>query len=230
MARKRLDVATLQAEYKRTAKKLDERLRTVERFAGYNKGYEDIKKYAYHSAQRLYKDWYGVKGDTKGIKPRFDKKAPEDARTLKQRIKKMNELLDMPTMYIRKHKDQSGKAQPGYSDLAQRNVERLESRYGLKISWKDFSTFYEKLKNQGLLDMLGSDMLFMLIGYFGKNRARKELLKELEELNRPQDVDDVSDEYLKKVNAKLREIDDEFLRDEVRDLLKTGKLNLSDLV
>lgn len=120
-------------EYRKLAKRADQRLLRLEKYAQEKPGLGNILQYAYRRAKRDIRSW---SGDTE--KPRFNTKPPSNTNTLKAKIADIKNFLNAQTSTI-------GSAEKGTGILGtyQKRVDTINERYGTNFTWESLAKFYD---------------------------------------------------------------------------------------
>lgn len=145
----------LQKEYKRLAKRADQRLKRLEDLSK-KKGFENVKKWAYNRAMKDIELYSG-----KGAK-RFNRDIPDDLNKLKARLRDVEHFL-------------FGTKTSTKSDIVKMYKKRVgttKSRYGAKISWEKAADFYESKTWKDLDREYGSKTAISAIGEIQKNEDK----------------------------------------------------------
>lgn len=139
----------LLSKYNKLAKKADRRMRNLEKLAR-EPGFESVVKYAYARAFRDILQWspeiYGPpkKGkfymveDMQGDQlmasraPRWQRNTPMDTRSLKAKIKDIENFLAMKTSTKR-----------GILGVYKKRVDAINSRYGTSFTWQELAEFFD---------------------------------------------------------------------------------------
>ena len=143
----------LEAEYKKLARRADDRLRSLEVYSR-RPGYKAIKDYSYASALKDIKRFGGKKrfGTGKSAMPKSDRK-------LMAKINAINKFLGAPTSTL-----------GGINKIYKNRAESLNSQYGTKFTWQSLAKFFES----GYFDKLNeklitSDDVFNVVAEIHKN-------------------------------------------------------------
>lgn len=129
----------LESEYRKLAKRADQRLVRLEGYA-HDKGFKGIKEFAYKVAMRDIASYSG-----KGAK-RFNTKPPKDIRKLQNKIADIKKFLASPTS-----------TKKGVIEVHKRRAEALnnsEKLFGTgnkgNFTWQEWANFWEKVGNDYL--------------------------------------------------------------------------------
>lgn len=144
--------AALVKEYRKLAKRADQRLVRLERYALQPK-YENIKQFAYRKAMRDIRSWSGDNAN------RFNTKPPAHLSKLQAKINDIKSFLQSASSSIKPTADNAiyndkGQLVGGGIDLTyQKRADTVNSKYGTNVSWKNIgelfeSTLYRKLNKK----------------------------------------------------------------------------------
>lgn len=150
------------AFYKRIAKVADQRLVEIENLAN-KEGYEHVEKWAYKNAMREIRGIFGENAK------RFNRKIPDDLRTIYKDINRVMEFLNAPTS-----------SKQGIDEIYGKRANTLNRKYGTNVNWETIgnlynSTLYKKTDTNGY----GSKTRVKAIGIIQANK--KQIKKALEE-------------------------------------------------
>lgn len=152
-----LDYAILRSEYNKLAKKADRRMRELEDLAK-QKGFKNVKKYAYARAKRDIKAWT-PKGQGRK-KPRWQRAIPEDTRSLKAKIKDIETFLNSPTSSKR-----------GIMRVYKNRADAINKKYKTNFTWQTLASYFDT----GLYDKTegyGSKTVLIAMGNIQANRNK----------------------------------------------------------
>lgn len=145
-------------EYNKKAKAADRKMRELERFSRYDE-FKSIKKYAYAKAEKMIEGW--TPPGSKSDKPRWQRNAPADTRTLKAKIKDIDEFLNMKTSTV-----------TGVKEVYKKRAQTINERYGTNFTWQQLATFFEE---HGMadktFDKYGSKTVLVSFGKIQKKKA-----------------------------------------------------------
>lgn len=146
--------AEYKAEYKRLAKMIDQRMRTLERAGS--------TQYAYKGAQRAFARMFP--GPSSG-KPRFEKvPKTNDIRKLRGMINELKNIKEMTSSTI-----------PGLKSISNKAAKTLNRKYGLDISGDQLGAFFESAEYKKMVaEGYGSDTIVKAIGYIRNHRDKIE--------------------------------------------------------
>lgn len=147
----------LLAEYKKLAKRADQRMVRLEKLAQTDPLYKGALGYSYASAKKAAEHW----GST-GALPRFNVKAPSDIKQLQAKITDIKQFLGSKTSTKKDIKKT-------YQD----RTKTLNERWGTNFSWQQMAD----LLNKGLLEwadaMYGSKTTMRAIDIIRENKITK---------------------------------------------------------
>ena len=131
-------------EYRKLAKRADQRLVRLERYAQQDK-YKNVKKYAYARAMRDIRSWSGSKEGAN----RFNIKPPSNINSLMGRINDIKTFLHSASSSIKPTMDNAvynseGQLIGGGIDLTyQKRAATLNERYGTDVTWENIGQLFE---------------------------------------------------------------------------------------
>lgn len=156
---------TLEHYYRRLAKVADQRLVRLEKLAeSGERGYQNVKKWAYDSAMADIKAFDGENAR------RFNTAPPVEERQMLQKINSMKRFL--------------GKVTSSKSKIRQSYDARAASfnkKYGTNVSWEEIGNAYESKAMEKLKNKYGSDSIARAIANI---RNHKEELQKVKEENK----------------------------------------------
>lgn len=148
----------LEREYRKLAKRADQRLVRLEEYAE-REGFAGILKFAYRKAMRDIKVWAGDKAT------RFNTKPPSNTNQLKAKIKDIQTFLQSASSTLGKTKETSG-----VLDIYERRANTLNEKYGTNFTWQDLAKFFESGINEKLDNRLDSDTKMSVIAQIQANQ------------------------------------------------------------
>ena len=157
----------LEAEYRRLAKRADQRLVRLEQAAAGKPGYESVLQYSYRKAQRNIRAWSGTKPD--GRPGRFNTKAPADTNQLKAKIRDIKEFLSSASSTIGATKETKG-----IEGIYKQRADTLNEKYGTDFTWQDLAKFFESGLNEKLSNQYASDSKMEIIASLQANKEQIE--------------------------------------------------------
>lgn len=124
---------SLVKEYRKLAKRADQRLVRLENYAKEKPGLTSILQYAYRRAVRDIRSWSGERE-----KMRFNTKPPSNTNQLKAKIADIKNFLNSQTSMI-------GSAEKGTGIIGvyQKRVNTINERYGTSFTWESLAKYYD---------------------------------------------------------------------------------------
>ena len=179
-------------KYNKLAKKADRRMRELERFSRYDE-YKNILKYAYKKAAENIKKWTPPEKMYENRTPRWQRNVPFDTRSLKAKIKDIEEFLEMKSSTV-----------TGVKKIYKNRAEALNKKYKTSFTWEELAHFFE---DGGLadraFDKYGSATVLLA---YGKIQNNKEMaLKQIEKFNKDHQVTDDDKATQKAIKGMLSE-------------------------
>ena len=152
-------------EFKKLAKRADERLRQIRDNYSKRKGFENMINWAYKKAMRDIKHWSGDDATT------FNQGASNlSLSQLRAKKHDVEEFLQAPTSKI-----------STTIDLYQRRADTINDKYGTSFSWEELGTVFEDKENNEFYQKGGVSYL-QAVGYMKDNEEA--LLQSLEDGSR----------------------------------------------
>lgn len=145
----------LLSEYKKLAKRADQRLVRLERAAELP-GYKTATKWAYARAVKDIEHWSGTSG-----KPRFNTKAPENAQQLQAKINDIKQFLEAPTS-----------TKSGITSVYKKRADTINKQYGTNFKWQDMANYYQSGMAKTLSEQFGSKTALKTIAEVQKNKKQ----------------------------------------------------------
>lgn len=178
-------------KYNALAKKADRRMRELERFSRYEE-YKDIKKYAYRKAEAMIKKWTPPDKMYDGRAPRWQRNTPMDTRSLKAKIKDIEEFLEMKSSTLK-----------GIKEIYKNRAAAINKKYGTNFTWQQLARFFE---DGGLADSTfekyGSATVLLAYGRIQSNG--KKALKQIEKFNKQHQFTDDDKATQRAINGMLQ--------------------------
>ena len=219
MAKKR-SVEDLMSEYRTLAKRADERMVRLEKYAKRDE-YKGILKMAYRRAQYDLKRWSSKERQASGKPLRFNTAPPKtktgkiNVTSLEAKINTIKRFLASQSSTIKKPKEPFA-GETGVEAVYKKRVETLNERWGTDFTWQELAKFFDS----GLADKLekfGSDVKLRMIAVVQANK--EDVKKAIEEGKKHIDTDinpfekgEKLDPFLKKkVNKMIKEYGNELL-------------------
>ncbi len=153
------DREALEREYRRLAKRADQRLVRLEGYR-YDKGFKTATKWAYAKAQKDIQKWGGTN--------RFNTKPPTSISQLQAKIADIKEFLESPT---------STKA--GITSVYKKRADTMNKKYGTNFKWTDLAEYYTSGMAAKMDSKFGSKTALKIIGEAQKKP--KEVIKAIKE-------------------------------------------------
>lgn len=147
--------------YKQIAKAADARLLSLERLAQ-KEGFENVLEWSYREAMYDIKAEYGEKAK------RFNRKLPDDLRSVYKDIRSVLNFLESPTS-----------SRQGIAEIYQKKSDTIYARYGVKTDWQSIAGLFESKLYQKTDSKYGSKTALKAIGFIQRNTS--EILKALQE-------------------------------------------------
>lgn len=131
----------LEKEYRKMAKRADQRLVRLEQLAKLPE-YSGVLNFAYRKAQRDIRAWSGENAS------RFNTKPPSNTNQLKAKIADIKRFLESASSTIGKTKETKG-----IKEIYQDRADTINERYGTDFNWRDLarlfeSNLYKKIKSK----------------------------------------------------------------------------------
>lgn len=147
--------------YKAIAKAADQRLVNLERLSK-KEGYENVLEWSYRLAMYDIKAAFGEKAK------RFNRKLPDDLRTVYKDIRNVLKFLEEPTS-----------SKEGINEIYMKRAQTIEDRYGVKVNWQNIASLFESRLYQKTDSKYGSKTALKAIGFIQRNTDS--ILKALQE-------------------------------------------------
>lgn len=171
----------LYKEYKRLAKRADERLRSLERASG-REGYRDITRYAYSRAQ------YDIRAFTGQDKAfgRFDVKpvggtAGEKYNMLQKMMASVKTFLNSETSTIGPAKGPEGQRLEGIRGIYEKRAQTTNEEYGTSFTWQNMATYWLSGLGEKMNAKYGSKTALAMVAKNPKKTAA--ILRSIERAN-----------------------------------------------
>lgn len=143
-------------EYRKLAKRADQRLVRLEALSRENK-YENVLKYAYAAASKNI-DLYGKPKR----KPRFNTKPPKNTNTLQAKINDIKQFLSSPSS-----------TKKGITSIYEKRADTLNKKMGLEgkdaFSWQELADFFQSRSYEKITSAFSSLTAFDTIASIRKN-------------------------------------------------------------
>lgn len=171
MAKNKIDPELL-AEYRRYAKRADQRLVRLEKLAeSGDTNFQGVLSYSYKKAAQDAKKW----GST-GERPRFNVKPPETTGEIKAKIKDIEAFLESPTS-----------TKKGITDVYKKRAETFNKRFGKKgdrpVTWQEIANYYKSDQAKALDRRYGSKTIARAVRIASnvKSNLNKAQIQDLQE-------------------------------------------------
>lgn len=147
--------------YKQIAKAADARLLALERLSK-KEGYKDVLEWSYKLAM------YDIHAEFGPKAKRFNRKIPDDLRTVYKDIRSVLNFLESPTS-----------SRKGIDEIYQKKSDTILERYGVKTDWQSIAHLFQSKLYQKTDSKYGSKTALKAIGIIQRNE--KAILKALQE-------------------------------------------------
>ena len=151
------------AEYRKLAKRADQRLVRLERYSQQEK-YANVTQYAYAKAMRDIRSWSGKDAT------RFNTKPPKNLNSLMAKINDIKGFLQSASSTIKPTADnavynEKGQIVGGGIDLTyQKRADTLNQRYGTGVTWENVGLIFESTLYRKLAKKYESKTAVRIIG------------------------------------------------------------------
>lgn len=180
----------LLAEYKRLAKRADQRMIRLEKAAENGGALSAATEYSYRKAQRDALNFSG------GKSKRFNAKTPTSNRRLKAKINAINDFLEAPTSTV-----------SGIKNVYKKRADRLNASYGTDFKWNNMADFFDSAAWKKLTDEIPSDLVMK--AYARLEKGGQKLIQSIKETPSKQIMaDEVEDFILKQIVMEGYTLDD----------------------
>lgn len=190
----------LEKEYRKLAKRADQRLLRLEERAKAGGKYKSVKQYAYRVAQRDIRAWSGEKAT------RFNTKPPSNTNQLKAKIADIKKFLSSASSTIGKTEETAGIA-----SIYEQRARTLNEKYGTNFDWQDLARFFESGLNEKLEERYknASDTKMEAIAQIQANKSKiQRAIKKGKDVNL-----NLEDEVLEfEINQIVKEYGQEILK------------------
>lgn len=172
----------LYSEYKKLAKRADERLRSLER-ASKKEGYRDVLRYSYSRAQY---DIAAFTGKEKAF-GRFDVRpvgetAGERYNMLQKMMASVKAFLNSETSTIGPAKGSEGQRVEGVRGIYEKRAQTTNEAYGTSFTWQQMATYWLSGLGEKLNAMYGSKTALAMVAKNPKKTAA--ILRSIEKANK----------------------------------------------
>lgn len=142
------------AEYKKLAKRADQRLVRLEKLSN-QAGFEHVTEWAYRKAQKNIQYWSGENAT------RFNVKPPNDIQLLKAKMRDIQEFLAYKTS-----------TKKGILEVYKKRADTLNKKYGTDFTWEDLANYFERKTHEKLDKEYGSKTMLKAIGQIQANEDK----------------------------------------------------------
>ena len=137
--------------YKKRAKLADQYMRRLEKLSN-EKGYENVKQFAYARAVHDIETWSGEG------KKRWDTKAPRTKQGILAKLADIERFLTSPTA-----------SKTGIKDIYEKRADTMNKRYGVDADWQKLAKYYQRGINTKFDARFGSKTSLIAIGKIQMN-------------------------------------------------------------
>lgn len=177
------DYQTLLKEYRRLAKRADQRLVRLEGYR-HDKGFENITQYAYKRAMKDIKSWSGKKAT------RFNTEPPKNPAELQKKISDIKQFLGAPTSSKKTLMKMT-------KSLNQRFFGKDKKQY---LTWEEWSNFWERVDSENTDSRFNYNLVAKSAGVMKKyNINRQNIDEKLDVVTRSGDMDIIEARTLKEL-------------------------------
>lgn len=180
--------------YKSVAKVADQRLVQLEGLAK-KTGYKDVLQWAYKDAMYDIHAAYGEKAK------RFNRKQPDDLRTLKKNLRRVLSFLEKPSS-----------SKQGIDETYSKRADTVKDKYGVNVTWQNIGDLYMSTLYKKTDSKYGSKTILKAIG---RIQADKKKIKKALEQQKAISYHVADDDIEEVVNKLLR-----YYKKDVSKLLK----------
>ena len=211
--------AALVKEYRKLAKRADQRLVRLERYAQQPK-YSNVTQFAYKKAMRDIRSWSGENAT------RFNTKPPSHISKLQAKINDIKAFLGSASSTIKPTPDNvvrndRGEIVGGGIDLTyQKRADTLNARYGTDVTWENVGSLFESTLYRKISKKYDSKTAVRVIGQLQKNDAD---IKTAIEKHKPISIN------INFINDSGEKKPDKILEEQVNKTLRYYKKDISSL-
>ena len=141
-------------EFRTLAKRADQRLREIERYAD-RSGFENMTNWAYKKAMRDIQYWSGEGKTT------FNRDAPTSLKQLRAKTRDIQEFLNAPTSTM-----------TGTKEMYQNRADILNKRYGTSFSWEDLGDVFDRKEENEFYQKFGGKTYLKAVDYLKNNEEK----------------------------------------------------------
>ena len=155
MTKRKMDAYESELKQFRTlAKRADQRLREIERYAD-RSGFENMTNWAYKKAMRDIQYWSGEGKTT------FNRDAPTSLKQLRAKTRDIQEFLNAPTSTM-----------TGTKEMYQNRADILNKRYGTSFSWEDLGDVFDRKEENEFYQKFGGKTYLKAVDYLKNNEEK----------------------------------------------------------
>lgn len=169
----------LLAQYKKLAKRADQRMVRLEQAAKRGGEMSSATEYSYRKARRE-AEYYSA-----GKSKRFNAQTPKNNKVLRAKINAINEFLESPTSTV-----------SGIKNIYKKRAEALNATYGTNFRWQDLSDFFESATWKKLISEIPSDLVMK--AYARLRKGGDKLIQEIKDNPSKQVADDEVQDFILK--------------------------------
>ena len=140
-------------EYRRLAKRADQRLVRIEKEYSKREGYEEITKYAYRVAMRDIRSWSGSKAK------RFNTTPPKNTNQLKAKIKDIEKFLESQSSTL-----------SGVKKVYDKRTNTINKKFGTDFSAGELTDFFNSALYKKMDKMYYADTMLETVGVMQANQ------------------------------------------------------------
>ena len=141
-------------EFRTLAKRADQRLREIERYAD-RSGFENMTNWAYKKAMRDIQYWSGEGKTT------FNRDAPTSLKQLRAKTRDIQEFLNAPTSTM-----------TGTKEMYQSRADNLNQKYGTSFSWEDLGNVFDRKEENVIYQKFGGKTYLKAVDYLKNNEEK----------------------------------------------------------
>ncbi len=146
-------------EFRKLAKRADQRLRELERLAN-DEGYSNVKSWAYKKAMRDIKHWSGEGRAT------FNRDAPRNLNSLRAKRRDVEDFLNAVSSTKR-----------GIDKMYRSRAETINKKYGTDFTWEQLGNVFDAKERSELYEKIGGKTYLKAVSYLNQNE--KSIMKQL---------------------------------------------------
>ena len=151
-------------QYNKLAKKADRRMRELERFSRYEE-FDKILNYAYKKAAKDIASWSPPGPDKK---PRWQRNTPMDTRSLKAKMRDIENFLEKKTSTV-----------TGVISVYKKRADTINEKYKTNFTWQELANYFDTGFADKTSDKYGSKTVLMALGVI--QHQKQEVVNALEQ-------------------------------------------------